>query len=471
MAATTYALRLGLNPFSLKHQPQFANVYGPLYPTLAALLTTDPQDSFIVARLVSSAALVGNCLVLGWWVAWVSSPLIAVGAATFYLFQQLDASSGVFPMSLGTLLLLLPIAWVDVRGVTTKRVVIGGLMGGVAFMTKPYFVVLSLIMGLISLARLSWRATLLYSILTGGLLCGVLLSYAYLFPALWLNTVLHHMAVVRFDPQYRMEQVAFFTRQAWPLLCSCAVCWIVLSLRCFRERGIQLATVARDPAVLAAFCTGVLFYFKMSGHSGSALGHYLCHIFTPFFLVVWSKTLWSLCRHGEATTKRFLVAIGGCILGGSVFLSHAWNRPLTLTSEERRSWEVVRSYVRESSLVLADPPTVSLLIENKVPLVDSGQSEFFLTGGQPPEVIGWALPNYSDKATSRVRALATRVSRDARGGKYDTLIMSLGYPQMLSVENDASAYEACADAELAMPLSSQRWTVRIYRRRGECRHG
>jgi hypothetical protein len=472
MAATAYALRLGLNPFSLKHQPQFVNVYGPLYPVITALLAKDPQSSFIVARVVSSAAIVANCLVLSWWISRVSSPLIAIGAGVCFLFHQLDASSGGFPASLGTLLLVAPIAWIDVRGATVKRVVGGGLIGALAFMTKPYFIVVSVILGLVSLTRLSWRATLLYGVLTGVTLIGVFLAYAYLFPALWINTILHHMAVVRFDPQYRSEQVAFFARQTWPLLCSFVVFLIALSLRYCRETlRTTLTTVVRDPAVLAACLTGALFYFKMSGHSGSALGHYLCHIFTPFFLVVWSKALWGLCLRIEGEAARLSRALGALLLSGSVFLSHAWHRPLGLTSEERGAWELVRSYVRQSSLVLADPPSVSLLMENKVPIVDSGQSEFFLTGGATPEIIHWAVPDYADKATSKVNALATRVSRAVRQGKYDTLIATQGFPQFFDIPNYATLYEQCADAELAMPLSSQRWTVRIYRRRGECRHG
>ncbi|MEY4701829.1 MAG: hypothetical protein RL326_2016 [Pseudomonadota bacterium] len=471
MAATTYALRLGLNPFSLRHQPQFSNVYGPLYPTLAALFATDAQNSFIVARIVSSVAMLANSLTLGWWIYRVSSPLIAVGAVTFFLYQQLDASSGAFPMSLGTLLLVAPIAWIDVRGVTVKRVLGGGLLGALAFMTKPYFIVVSVIMGVVSLTSLSWRATILYGLLTGASFIGVLLCYAYLFPALWINTILHHMAVVRFDPQYRSEQVTFFVRQTWPLLCSFSVFLIALSLRYSRENLRSLTMIARDPAVLATCLTGALFYFKMSGHSGSALGHYLCHIFTPFFLVVWSKALWGLCRSMEGEASRLMPILGGVVVSGAVFLSHAWNRPVTLTSEERGAWELVRLYVRESSLVLADPPSVSLLMENKVPIVDSGQSEFFLTGGATPEMIRWAVPDYSDKATSKVNALATRISRAVRQGKYDTLIATQGYPQFLDIPNYATLYERCTDAELAMPLSSQRWTVRIYRRRGECRHG
>jgi hypothetical protein len=471
MGATTYALRLGLNPFSLKHQPQYVNVYGPLYPMIAALLAKDPQSSFIVARAVSSLALILNCLVLGWWIARVSSPLIAVGAGAFFLYQQLDASSGAFPMSLGTLLLVAPIAWIDVRGVTVKRVLGGGLVGALAFITKPYFIVVSVIVGLVSLTRLTFRETFLYALLTGATLGGVLVAYAYMFPALWINTILHHMAVVRFDPRYRSEQIVFFARQTWPLFCSFALFLIVLGLRCFRDRGRQLVMVARDPAVLAASCTGAFFYFKMSGHSGSALGHYLCHIFTPFFLVVWCKALWSICLRMDGKTSRLSLALGGCLLSGSVFLSHAWNRPLTLTSEEKDAWELVRSYVSEGSLVFADPPSASLLMEKKVPIVDSGQSEFFLTGGGAPELIRWAVPDYLDKAISKVRGLATRVSRNARNGRYDTLIVTHGYPQILDLQKDASLYESCADAELAMPLSSQRWTVRIYRRRGECHHG
>lgn len=129
----------------------------------------------------------------------------------------------------------------------------------------------------------------------------------------------------------------------------------------------------------------------------------------------------------EVEMSRLLISLGGGVLSLSVFFSHAWNRPLALTSEERSAWELVRSYIRGSSRVLADPPVVSLLIEQNVPLVDSGQSEFFLTGGQPPEIISWAVPNYSDKAVSRLGALATRVSRDARGEKR-ALIMTLGYP-------------------------------------------
>jgi hypothetical protein len=471
MAATTYALRLGLNPFSLKHQPQFVNVYGPLYPAITALLANDPQSSFILARVVSSVAIVANCIVLGWWIARVSSPVIAIGAATVFLYHQLDASSGAFPMSLGTLLLMAPIAWMDVRGITIKRVVGGGLIGALAFMTKPYFIVLSMIIGVVSLTRLSWRATLLYGFLTAVTFFGVFLAYAYLFPALWINTILHHMAVVRFDPQYRSEQIAFFVRQTWPLLCSLALFVVALTLRCVRESGRELRAVVRDPATLAASCAGALFYFKMSGHSGSALGHYLCHIFTPFFLVVWCKALWSLCQRMEGHATRLSLALGGFLLSGSVFLSHAWNRPLRLTSEERGAWELVRSYVSESSLVFADPPAVSLLMENKLPLVDSGQSEFFLTGGATPEMIRLAVPDYSQKAVSKARALATRVSRDARSGRYDTLLVTLGYPQTLNLERDGSLYEGCADVELAMPLSSERWTVRVYRRRGECRHG
>ncbi len=374
-------------------------------------------------------------------------------------------------MSLGMLLLVLPIAWVDVRGVSVNRVVGGGLMGALALMTKPYFVVVSLIIGLISLVCLSWRVTLVYALITGVMIGGVLLAYAYLFPALWINAVLHHMAVVRFDPHYRSEQLRFFSHQTWPLLLSFALFLIVLSFCHIRDWRHRLRRVARDPAVLAVLCAGSIFYFKMSGHSGSALGHYLCHIFTPFFLVVWSKALWDVCRRMKAQASRALVALGACMLGLCVFLSHAWNRPLAFTSEERSAWELVRSYVRDSSLVLADPPTASLLIENNLPLVDSGQSEFFLTGVQPPEVIRWVVPDYSEKASSKVHALATRVSRSVRGGKYDTVLATQGYPQFLEIASDASSYETCATVELAMPMSSQRWTVRIYRRRGECRHG
>lgn len=471
MAATTYALKLGLNPFSLRHQPQFVNVYGPLYPGLTALLTIGPEHSFVVARIVSSVAIVTNCIVLGWWIARVSSPLLAFGAGTLFLYHQLDASSGAFPMSLGTLLLVTPIAWIDVRGVSVRRVMGGAFVGGLAFMTKPYFVVVSVIMGLVSLTHLSLRQTFLYGLLTAVTLTGVLFAYAYLFPALWMNTVLHHLAVVRFDPQYRSEQLAFFIRQTWPLLISLVFFLFVLGRRSARDRWRQLGMAARDPGVMAAVLAGLLFYFKMSGHSGSALGHYLCHIFTPFFLVVWCKALWSLLYRFPGEVSRLLLALGGVVLSVSVFLSHAWNRPLELSSEERRSWELVRSYVRESSLVLADPPSVSLLIANKLPLVDSGQSEFFLTGGTPPDVIRWAVPDYSDKAISRVRALATQISRGLRGGKYDTLIVTHGYPPLVDLQSEASRYEICSDSELAMPLSSERWTVRIYRRRGECQLG
>ena len=468
MATSAYALRLGLNPFSLKFQPQFANVYGPLYPLITALVGFSPTSSFVTARVVSGFFIVCNSIVLGWWISRVSTLPLAIGAGALFFYQQLDASSGAFPMALGTLLLITPLALLDVRGVTAARARYGAIFGALAFLTKPYFAIASGVVGIVTILRLSWREVLLYFMLLAVIFSTIIIAYARLFPALWVNAILHHVAVVRFDPSYRAVQMQAFMKETWPLLASFILLILYSACKRYRARSLRWREICGDPAVVAASCTWALFYFKMSGHSGSAVGHYIYHIFMPFFLVLWCKTLSNIYSERSSISGNLWTGIGTALLTSTILLTPAWQRSLRLTPEEQSAWEFVRENVRHSNQVVADPPLVSLLIEKSLPIFDSGQSEFFPSGGTPPKLLAWIAPDFRNKINNRVRGLAKRIKHGIQNGLFDTLIFSQGYPHFFETTIASERYERCQAVDLAMPLSSQRWTVDLFRRKGEC---
>ena len=213
----------------------------------------------------------------------------------------------------------------------------------------------------------------------------------------------------------------------------------------------------------------------MGGHSGSAPTFYMYHIFGPFLLVVWAKTLFALftLTQGELTNsvrailRSYFAFIAGGIVLISVLYSPGWKQQISITAEETNEWEDIRKIVAKSNFVLNSSLVTSFLIENNLPIFDSGQSEYFTSGSTAPQALK-DISIYSQDIEKISHRFDRKINSDLKKAKFDTIILSPGYSMISLDGRPHEKYQYCKSFSLVMPQTSQKWKADLYRRVGNC---
>ena len=477
MSATTYAILKGINPFSLSAQPNYANVYGALFPifSIPFTFTLAPENSFLATRIFSSLLLIVDAILLGWWIFRKTDIALAVPLTVLFLYQELFACSMSYPMVLGMFFLILPLAIVDVYGASAKALYLGILAGVLGFLSKQYYLISSIWIALISLFKLRLKDFIICISLLLFALWLVFFCYTKFFPALFINTVLHHVVITRWEDEVLESQLRIFCNDNWLMLYSFVAALLIILVSRWQKIQNEKISWFVDPAWIGALGGFSLFYFKMGGHSGSAPTFYMYHVFGAFLLVVWAKVIFALNKIIQDKIKEnikhinraFFILFSSGVILVSVIYSPGWRHSIVLTPQEENDWEAVRKIVRNSRNVLNGPFVTSFLIENNLPIYDSGQSEYFPTGAAAPAALK-DLSRYSGRIKKTMLRYQNKIKKDLDEAKFDTLVLSPEYPTYGSDSSLHARYELCRSFNLAMPQTSQNWRAEIYKRTGEC---
>ena len=371
----------GGNPFSWENQPTYLNVYGILHSVLLApVCILFPGQIAEVHRTASMLLMLGACALVAWiLVRRGTSPILAVGAGLVYYGQLLHTFLPVArPDSLGLFLFLVSVLGPIASNFSWASLVVSAVAALLAWITKPYFALGGMVIGLYTLLAVNWRAGFLYCISSALAAAGIGIFLNRFFEAYFYDVLLVNAGsgLSRSLPHLGFQVVKFFVINA-PLITLCVV--LILSSRKFRthplasDRTVAMPSAAAaqglmpglrhlDPVTfqLLASCAAL---YVLAQNVGSA--EYFFHLLTPFFLI---KAVMFVGRKSFPFLALFVLLCQACV--------YAPRFPKDYSSQ----WADLTMRLSAETRILSGPPTVKFALDNGRSIYDSGQTEYFKFG-------------------------------------------------------------------------------------------
>lgn len=377
MMTSTQALVKGLNPYAMSLQPQFMNQYGIIYPLLVFPLAKCFGVSMLIHRMVTAFFILASCFIIYAVLKRMRTPLLLNAWAVVMFYASLTypgtSTPTVDPGATGTCFFLSTIFIPWFCNYSYKSLVVSILCGLLAFYSKPYFVLGTLIMTSYVFLFVSKKKGLIYSLvllalsaISVALVNGILPAYfdncfftsANMAPA-WSNldrlheqirlyTNLHGATIILIGAYLLGYGIKFLKHRAWP--------------------GIRLNCPL---ALYAALCSSLVLYMSLGRHSGALLWYFF-QLLSPFFLIC-AAWLFGRYIYWPMACLPFLVY--------SLF---SMTMPHDYKQFDRHSpnWPEVALVLSQYHYVLNSPIIAPLLIEQNKDIVDDGQAEYFYSGGE-----------------------------------------------------------------------------------------
>ena len=470
MLNTTRALLAGRNPFTLENGPQDSNQYGILYHAVTAPLAFAFGPSLWVHRTMSAVFVLLSLATLAWACRQRGCRWSASLGLTALLYVSLFTQAASFgllarPDSLGLWLMLLSVVVPWHRGFSSRSLAASAGLAMLACLTKTYFVVGFPFVCAYAFLFVSRRRAVEAAVLFAALGTLSVVALEMLLPT-YASTVFFSTANFASGPGYAggvyaVRQLARFAIWYAPAG-AVGVVWAVgrildhsrsPALAASRSLGSRWRSLPADPFLFAFVGASAVVYASLGRNRGSYMA-YLVHLMLPFLLLYVAEPL----AHARPRARRLSQLL---ILANVLLLTGRYGRPVDLNAS-RPAWIRLTEIVDSSERLFNNAPLVSLLVERRRIVYDSGHSQYFRLGAPRPGILGRILATDTGIA-DRDRAYREELARAVEAKAFDDIVVTLEGSRLVKETLIRNHYREAERLEVTLPIAAQGWTLVVYR--------
>jgi len=468
MLVSTDLLVKGRNPFAWEEQPQHTNIYGIFYHIVIYPFAKIWSANNLVHRSVTAVFILGSCFIIGLVLKRLKVPFYHIfpAATLLYAFLLFPGTTTPFagPHSLGLFLFLLSVFIPWFKNYSPMSLGISLAAGILAFYTKPYFILglpfltcylflfISKKKGIIFGA--GWGIVLLISIFMMKNICEAYFSNTFFVNLYGADTSLTHC----------VKQFSIFIHQNLEMLEILIFGTFLQVFHIFKKDKKPSNTFPqinlrnfKNPLIsfpfdLSLFClifSTALIYFKLGRHGGSWMA-YLFHLMSPFFIII---VFTSLKKDFWRILAIPLIAINIHTVSSHHFKIKA--------EESLKHWETVRDLVSKHKNIFNSPTIVSLLLEQKKPIYDSGLTECFHIGEAKDSILNPIFLK-EDRVAEVNLEFRRKIQYKITHKEFDMLMITKNWYVQLPPNETKKHYKFLGTISIEMPYFPQSWTLGIW---------
>jgi hypothetical protein len=215
-----------------------------------------------------------------------------------------------------------------------------------------------------------------------------------------------------------------------------------------RWRGVR-----RDPFLFAFVGASAAIYVSLGRNRGSYMA-YLVHLMLPFLLLYVADPL----ARARPPARRLYQLL---ILANVLLLAARYGRAADLDAS-RAAWGRLTEIVDSSERLLNNAPLVSLLVERRRIVYDSGHSQFFRLGARRPGILGQLLAE-DTTITNRDRDYREELARAVAAKAFDSIVVTVGGHRLVMETLIRNHYRETERLQVTLPLASQSRILVVYR--------
>lgn len=372
------------------------------------------------------------------------------------------AGNGAFPNSIGTFWFLLGILSPFAGKFNNRSLFFSSFVSVLAFYAKPYFALAFGIVFLYLLVFVSLKKAFSFA----GVFTILFLATATLvlntFPTYFLETMISNVSNSMLSWTHSLRQFLQLVVDLMPCLSFALLMamhnfpnrtrWFVLPWRWqTRDRrvGVRLHLEHEFYFGFVTFCSILVVFFLLGRHVGSYMS-YLYQLIVPLVVIWLFRQPVSLSMYSKPMVATLLLNL--------TFLFFT-NLAPTLFASSIGGWERLYASMADSRVVFNNPILVSRLVDLKVPVVDSGQSEYFYWI-KPYPSIGIA-PDFQDVQSRGLQYLEIIETR-VRQRKYEKIYITQGYSPLVSPALFSEYYDLAESFYIRMPQARQTWIIQLW---------
>ncbi len=374
---STDALLKGLNPFAMELQPQYANVYGILYPLAVWPWAKIFGQGLLVHRAVTAFFIIASCVLVFLVQKRMKVPFLMNAWAVLMLYASLlypgTSTPCVDSGAMGMFLFLLTIFVPWFREYSYPSLILSVLCGTLAFYTKGYTVLGIVVMASYVFFFVSKIKGLAYTLLWIALMSISIPLVNMALPAYFDNCffVSANMTASWSSMERLTMQIHLYTGlHFWILLLAGAL----LVWYAFQKPKLSW----KIPLVLyAGLWSMLILYTSLGRHNGATLWYFF-QLLSPFLLI---SMAWLFSRHPFWP----LVCVPFLVYNLYVLTldeKYQWfNKNLP-------GWPQVAQVVSQHQRILNSSLIAPLLVTQNKEVFDNGMTEYFGSGGGRKGLMG-----------------------------------------------------------------------------------
>ena len=466
----TQAILEGKKLFSLESEPLYNNNYGILYNIIVAPLALIFGNTLQIHRIVSIFFIfLSSSLIVGVLQKEKVHLLFALaGGLLFWTTQLYSVIPIARPDSFGTLVFLCAIFLPWFFNYSTITLVTSVLLGCLAFLVKPYFVICIPYITLYLFLFISKRKGVQYAVISTVLLCAMIVSVNSITETYFYDVVYINSQAPTDNIRYSLNQlgkfsldysgiiilaVALLCMRFYPNISNLGKRNAISSLRLnsLTDLSQPLFSVRLNLAVFCFSLSLLLIYFKLGRHMGANMT-YLFELMSPFLIVM----IFPLFKENYIPD---LLIIPFIMINLFHFMDvnvlSCWK------NSDMSNWRMVETYIHQGSQILNSPAITSILINQNKPVVDSGQSEYFYYPPLP-EKIFYFLPS-PDELSKRRHEYKTSIIDAVTDEEFDYVILTKNWPAFIKLSALKKNYRLIETIEVYMPQTCQTWKQEIWK--------
>jgi hypothetical protein len=373
MMTNTDALAKGINPYDMSRQPQLMNPYGIVYPLLVWPWAKLFGTTILIHRTVTAFFILATCILIFFVLRRLKVSVLLSIWAVLMLYSSLmfpgTSTPTIDPGSTGMFLLLLTIFIPWFCRYSYRSLIISLLIGILAFYTKPYAFLGTLIMSSYLFLFVSKIKSFFYGSLLLILSAVSVVAVNQILPAYFdncfftsLNMTSSWSSVERLYLQIHL----YSALHIWTLV----LIGICLLVKFYKSRALHdFSGIAL--VLWAGMWSAFVLYFSLGRHSGAMLWYFF-QLLSPFLLV---GAAWIFNRHAlwPIWCVPFLIL--------NLFTMTA-NQDYKIFNNSTVGWPELTQVMGQYQHILNSPLIVPILVEQNKEFFDNGQSEYFLSGSQ-----------------------------------------------------------------------------------------
>lgn len=465
----TEVLKRGENPFSLEMHPLMNNNYGFLYNLIVLPFAILFGNTLAIHRLISIFFIFLSALLIFGTLRKTNAARSFSAAGSMIVSACLLFSSTPLarPDSLGVFLFLATVFIPWQRKFDPPSLTISAVVGILAFLAKPYFLLGIGVVGSYVFLFVSKKRALCFGLITAGMLSITLVVINTFMECFVLDTLLNNMANSNLSAKHLKEQTMKFVLFFLP----CIAITVLSNHRYAQERNSQAEKTLPRPASVSFFrFNGPLvahrfnyfLYFLLIATIPviSLLGRHLGAHQTYFFQLMTPPLILTVFQKLDLSDRR--AWLSSILTAANLFLlCFAVLLPNQLTESEWNEWKEINEYVGSSHRILNSPVLVPEMIELGMVPVDSGQSEYFYFT-KPYESFPFA-PHYN-LVLEQGQAYQDSIHDKVQNQYFDRIIINqkFGFSPFVSQDELAQYYYQVKILTAAMPQTGQVWIIEVW---------
>ncbi len=455
------------NPFSLENQPLLNTNKGFLYNLVMLPFAAFFGNTLFIHRLVS---FIFNCLscflvFLVLRKSHIPTALALTGSSILGACLLFYVSPIARVDGLGTFLFLAATFLPWMNNFQKKSLFFSGLLGILAFYTKPYFL---LSIGIVSTYLFLYQSKkdgFLYGFITMIVLFISAIFVRHIFECYFLNVVFNSSsnASASNSIDWMMYQVRQFITVFLPIIFMFFILYITKANKKKDEDHLNSNKSHKSfinfrNSLFMKQMNYFLFFFLISTIAivtllGENHGNYMIYLFqlmAPPLIIFIFQNLNSDYHMASISVPLILLNL--------FILCFEFLYPNNPKSYEA-AWDKLNSYIEPSEQILNSPLLVSKMIEEGIPIVDSGSSEYFYNTQAYAD--NFFAPSYELVQQQGEKYLA-EVQRNVENKYYDKIIITKDDSPFCNEKIIKVNYELINTINLYLPQSKQTWIVQIW---------